>query len=62
MLKVILIFIIVFLIVRAFVIAGLQSNDGKSSGKPEKNDRSVKKGVPKEVGEYIEFEDVARKS
>jgi hypothetical protein len=60
MLKLILVFLIVFLIVRAFIIAGMES--GANVPRPEKKEpeKKVKKGVPRELGEYVEYEEVKR--
>jgi hypothetical protein len=60
MLKLILVFLIVFLIVRAFIIVGMES--GESAPRAEKKEpvKKVKKGVPRELGEYVEYEEVKR--
>jgi hypothetical protein len=61
MLRLILIFTVIFLIVRAFVITGLESrNDNPAPQKKEPAGRT-KKGVPRELGEYVEYEEVERK-
>jgi hypothetical protein len=62
MLKLILVFLIIFLIVRAFIITGLES--GRNSPSPEKKESAgkAKKGVPKELGEYVEYEEVKRRN
>lgn len=60
MLKLILVFLIIFLIVRAFIIAGMESvgNEPRSAKKePVKKD---KRGVPRELGEYVEYEEIKR--
>jgi hypothetical protein len=62
MLRLILIFLVVFLIVRAFVITGLESRD-EAPSKPKKEPAGkTKKGVPKQLGEYVEYEEVEKKS
>jgi hypothetical protein len=60
MLKLVLVFLIVFLIVRAFIIVGMES--GKSVPSQEKKGpvKKVNKGVPRELGEYVEYEEVKR--
>jgi hypothetical protein len=60
MLKLVLVFLIVFLIVRAFIIVGMES--GKSMPRQEKKEpaKKVNKGVPRELGEYVEYEEVNR--
>jgi hypothetical protein len=60
MIRIVLIFIIVFLIIRAFVIAG-STRVTDNSGREEAGDKmKKKKGVPREIGEYIEFEEIKR--
>jgi hypothetical protein len=62
MIRLILIFIIVFLIVRIFVIAG-SGRSAVSNGERSDGDKSVKKkGVPREIGEYVDFEEIGKKS
>jgi flagellar biosynthesis/type III secretory pathway M-ring protein FliF/YscJ len=63
MIKAILVFLIIFLIVRAFIITGLES--GQRSAPPEEKKHQpgkAKKGVPKELGEYVEYEEVDRQN
>ena len=62
MLRFILIFLILFLIVRAFIITGLESGEEKLSQAGKDTTKKVKKGVPKELGEYVEYEEVDSKS
>jgi hypothetical protein len=62
MIRLVLIFIIVFLIVRVFVIAGSASVTENSSGEPSGDKMNKKKGVPREIGEYIDFEEIKKKS
>ncbi len=62
MIRYILVFLIVLLIVRAFVITGLESRSGgKPVNKPEKEPWKFKKGVPKWLGEYTDFEEIEKK-
>jgi hypothetical protein len=62
MLRFILIFLVVFLIVRAFVITGLESrNDAPPKPKKEPAGKT-KKGVPKELGEYVDYEEIDGKN
>jgi hypothetical protein len=62
MIRLILIFIIVFLIVRIFVIAG-SGGTAVSDGERSDGDKAVKKkGVPREIGEYVDFEEIGKKS
>jgi hypothetical protein len=52
----ILVFLIVYLIVRAFIIAGEEAPKKKTV---QDNDKSKQhKGVPKGLGEYIDYEEI----
>jgi hypothetical protein len=62
MLRIILIFIIVFLIVRVFVIAGSARITDKNAGEPTGDKINKKKGVPRGIGEYVDFEEIKKKS
>lgn len=55
-----LIGLIVYLIVRSFIKFG--DGDGPSSGQtgPHKNGKPVTKKVSKEIGEYIDYEEVKK--
>jgi hypothetical protein len=58
-LRILLIFLIVFLIVRAFVIAG--SSDEQPKNKPGDSNlkgKANRSGVPKGIGEYVDYEEV----
>ncbi|MGD0583714.1 MAG: hypothetical protein ABR974_12320 [Bacteroidales bacterium] len=57
----ILIFLIIFLIARIFVVMGSASVREGDAKEPDKYKASKKTGVPKELGEYIEFEEVKEK-
>jgi len=56
----ILIALIIYLIVRSFVKFG--NGEGPSAGKtgPHDNDKNVTKKVSKEIGEYIDYEEVKK--
>jgi hypothetical protein len=58
MTRLLLILLIVFLVARIFVIYGSIGNSVKTENQPEKKDTSTKKGVPKGIGEYIDYEEV----
>jgi hypothetical protein len=60
MLRLILIFLILFLIARIFFVMGSNEPEGQVK-EPVKEKASKKTGVPKELGEYIEFEEVKGK-
>jgi hypothetical protein len=62
MLRLILVFLIIFLIVRAFIITGMMSGESDPPHERKEPPKKVKKGVPKELGEYVEYEDVKRKN
>jgi hypothetical protein len=62
MIRAILVFLIIFLIVRAFVIAGTENKEKKTDRQPEKKSPQPRKGVPREIGEYIEFEETGTKN
>jgi hypothetical protein len=58
MLRLILVFLVILMIVRAFVIAGLESRSTGSSDKKEKENWKFKKGIPKWLGEYVDYEEI----
>jgi|WetSurMetagenome_2_1015567.scaffolds.fasta_scaffold967724_2 hypothetical protein len=60
MIRLVLIFIIVFLIIRAFVIAGSSDVADNSGGEAAGDKMTKKRGVSKEIGEYIEFEEIKK--
>ncbi len=63
MLRLILVFLVVVLIARIFVVLGSGPDTGQASGTPrEKEKNNPKKGVPKELGEYVDYEEVGKKS
>lgn len=53
----ILIFLIVYLLLRGFV-QSLFLNDTQSTPEPRKDDRTKKKKISKEVGEFIDYEEI----
>ena len=62
MLRIILIFLVVFLIARIFVVMGSMPDPGKASGEaPRKKESGKKKGIPKELGEYVDYEEMGKK-
>lgn len=61
MIRLILVIIIVALVVRAFIIAGSLIEQEKKNADPESGNGKSRKGVPKNLGEYVDYEDVGRK-
>jgi hypothetical protein len=57
-LRIILIFLIIFLIVRAFIIAGSSEEPVNLKSGTDKASGGTRKGVPKNLGEYIDYEEV----
>jgi len=62
MLRLILVFLVIFLIVRAFVIVGMESGENAPQAEKKEPTTKGKRGVPRELGEYVEYEEVERKS
>lgn len=54
--RIALIFLIIYLVVRSFMKFG--NNDGPSIKNENKGDKRNKTGVSKDVGEYIDYEEV----
>jgi hypothetical protein len=57
-LRIILVFLIIFLIVRAFIIAGSSEEPVNKKSGTDKSSGNRRKGVPKSLGEYIDYEEV----
>jgi hypothetical protein len=57
-LRITLIFLIVYLIVRAFIMAG--ESKGPPEKKPDQDNNKWKPsgGVPKGIGEYVDYEEI----
>ncbi len=62
-LRITLVFLIIYLIVRAFIMAGEASKE-PSKRVSDQNNNKVKrsKGVPKGIGEYIEYEETGKQT
>ena len=60
MLRIILLILVVFLIARIFVIMGSSGPAANSQSGHTGNKDAGKKGVPRELGEYVEFEEVKK--
>jgi hypothetical protein len=61
MIRPILIIIIIILVVRIFINIGREVTYSQPAKGPEKDTEPKRKGVPKELGEYTEFEEVGKK-
>ena len=58
MTRLLLLLLIVFLVARIFVIYGSIGNSENREPQPENKNTTPKKGVPKGIGEYIDYEEV----
>jgi hypothetical protein len=58
LLRLILVFLIIFLIVRAFIIAGSAEGPLKKKSDPDNIKGNPTKGVPKSIGEYVDYEEI----
>jgi hypothetical protein len=58
MIRLSLIFLIIFLVARIFIVYGLGGNGEKIKTEPEKKNTGQRKGVPKSLGEYVDYEEV----
>jgi len=50
------------MIVRAFIIAGMESVQGSSGSEKKEPPKKAKRGVPRELGEYVEYEEIDRRN
>ena len=53
-----LVSLIIYLIIRSFIRIGEESESEPRNPEPEKQSKKAVKGVPKEIGEYIDYEEV----
>jgi hypothetical protein len=53
-----LIFLIAYLIIRSFIRIGEQESPADHKPGPDKSNKIKNKGVSKEIGEYIDYEEV----
>jgi len=60
MIRYLLIFLIVFLIVRLFVIYGTMGKSGNKVSHTDGKNGKTSGGVPKGIGEYIDYEEVKK--
>jgi hypothetical protein len=59
LLRIFLIGLIIYLLARAFVMSVAGDQRTREKKEPEKKNRKLK-GVPRELGEYIDYEDVKK--
>jgi hypothetical protein len=57
-LRITLVFLIVYLIVRAFIMAGEAKEPPKKSNDKNSDNLKRSKGIPKGIGEYIDYEEI----
>jgi hypothetical protein len=57
-LRLILIFLIVYLIVRGFIMAGSTKEPAKNKSDKDNLKGKSSRGVPKGIGEYIDYEEI----
>jgi hypothetical protein len=60
MIRLVLIILIVFLIARVFVVYGSGGDSDKKKTEPVKKNTTSRKGVPKGVGEYVDYEETEK--
>jgi len=60
MIRLFLILIIIILIARIFIIYASDTNDGKGEPDFKKKQNKPKRGVPKGIGEYIDYEEIKK--
>jgi hypothetical protein len=61
MVRLLLILLIVFLIARLFIVYGTNGPSVKKDLEPEEKDKKSRNGIPKGVGEYVEYEEVKKR-
>jgi len=61
MLRLILVFLVIVLVVRLFVNIGREVPYESSNRDRRPSEKPSKKGVPREMGEYVEYEEVNKK-
>jgi hypothetical protein len=62
LLRIFLIFVIIYLLVRAFFIAGYENKKKDYNDVSGTGEKDRKKGVPRELGEYVDFEEIEKDS
>jgi hypothetical protein len=60
MIRLLLVLLIIFFIARAFIIYGSGQPVVKKNPEPEDKSRKSRNGVPKSIGEYIDYEESDR--
>jgi len=61
LIRVILICLIIYLLIRSFVRYWADGNEAAQRTERENKNPKPKKGVPKEIGEYVEYEELKKK-
>jgi hypothetical protein len=56
-----LISLIIYMIVRAFIQIGEESTAAEKNGKKEKKNPEVRKKISKQIGEYVDYEEVKKR-
>ena len=58
LIRFVLVSLIVYLIIRSFIRYAVEQKPGERRSGPEKESKISSKGVSKEIGEYIDYEEV----
>jgi flagellar biosynthesis/type III secretory pathway M-ring protein FliF/YscJ len=61
LIRIILISIIIYLIIRSFIRYWSEEDETTQRAERENNNPKTKKGVSKEIGEYVEYEELKKK-
>jgi len=61
LIRVVLISLIVFLLIRSFIRYWAEGDNSGQKEEKESTARKTKKGVPKEIGEYVDYEELKKK-
>jgi hypothetical protein len=61
LIRIVLISLIIYLIIRSFVRYWAEGDNTTQKEKGEKPPQKAKKGIPKEMGEYVEYEELKKK-
>jgi len=61
LIRVILISLIIYLLIRSFIRYWAEGDNDAQKKERESPDKKSKKGVPKEIGEYVDYEELKKK-